>query len=131
MAKIIHTMIRIVEEARSVEFYAKTFGLSVCDRLEFDGFTLLYLRNAETEHELELTVNHGRQDPYDLGTGYGHLAFSVESLESEHGRFERNGWDPTPVKSLRQNGECVAKFFFVKDPDGYNIEVLERGGRFK
>ena len=61
------------------------------DRFDFDGFTLVYLRNGSAEFELELTVNHDRTEPYAHGEGYGHLAVVVEDVEAEHGRFERLG----------------------------------------
>jgi lactoylglutathione lyase len=57
LAKMIHSMIRVMEEARSVDFYRKAFGLDIAERLDFDTFTLIYLSNAESEFELELTVN--------------------------------------------------------------------------
>ncbi|PTX55481.1 lactoylglutathione lyase [Litoreibacter ponti] len=131
MAKTIHSMIRVLDEARSVEFYNKAFGLTVADRLDFPEFTLVYLSNAEQEFELELTVNKDRTEPYDLGDGYGHLAVSVGDLEVEHARFEAEGLAPRKLVEFAPDGELVARFFFVADPDGYQIEVLERGGRFK
>jgi lactoylglutathione lyase len=130
VAKAIHTMIRVLEEARSVRFYAVAFGLEVADRFAFDGFTLLYLRNNEADFEVELTVNHGRAEPYNLGDGYGHLAVAVDDLDAEHARFEREGLSPRPIKELETSG-LRARFFFVQDPDGYMIEVLQRGGRFR
>src|ERR1700722_19496125 len=84
MAKAIHMMIRVLDEARSVAFYEKALGLQTADRYEFDSFTLVYLSNAETPFELELTINHTRKEPYDLGTGYGHVAFTVDDLGGEH-----------------------------------------------
>jgi catechol 2,3-dioxygenase-like lactoylglutathione lyase family enzyme len=60
-------MIRVLDEARSVDFYRRALGLEVIDRLAFDGFTLLYLRAPEGPFELELTVNHDRTAPYALG----------------------------------------------------------------
>lgn len=131
MAKAIHTMIRVLEEERSLRFYATAFGLEVADRFAFDGFTLLYLRNREADFEVELTVNHGRKEPYDLGDGYGHLAFAVDDLEAEHARFEREGLSPRPLKELAHPSGLKARFFFVQDPDGYMIEVLQRGGRYR
>ncbi len=131
MAKSIHSMIRVLDEARSVAFYEKAFGLAVADRLDFPDFTLVYLSNAETEFELELTVNKDRSAPYDLGDGYGHLAVSVDDLDAEHARFEAEGLAPRKLVEFAPGGERVARFFFVADPDGYQIEVLERGGRFK
>jgi lactoylglutathione lyase len=131
MAKTIHSMIRVLDEARSVEFYNKAFGLHVAGRLDFPTFTLVYLSNPESEFELELTVNKGRTEPYALGDGYGHLAVSVDNLDAEHARFEAQGLAPRKLVDFAPAGERVARFFFVADPDGYQIEVLERGGRFK
>ncbi|WP_299964029.1 VOC family protein [uncultured Roseobacter sp.] len=131
MAKQIHSMIRVLDEARSVQFYDRAFGLKVADRLDFDDFTLVYLSNAETEFELELTINKSQTKPYDLGDGYGHLAVSVADLEAEHARFEAEGLAPRKLVEFAPGGERIARFFFVADPDGYQIEVLERGGRFK
>ena len=131
MAKAIHSMIRVLDEARSVAFYQKAFGLSATDRLDFESFTLVYLSNPETEFELELTINKGTTEPYVLGNGYGHLAVSVEDLAAEHARFEADQLNPRKLVEFAPDGEVVARFFFVTDPDGYEIEVLERGGRFK
>ncbi|MBB3021722.1 lactoylglutathione lyase [Microvirga lupini] len=131
MAKAVHSMIRVLDEQRSLSFYEKAFGLTVVERLAFEGFTLIYLSNPESEFELELTVNRDRTDPYVLGDGYGHLALSVDDLEAEHARFESLGLNPTPLKELKLDGRPPAQFFFVQDPDGYKIEVLQRGGRYK
>lgn len=132
MAKAIHSMIRVLEEARSVDFYRRAFGLQIADRLDFDAFTLVYLSNAETGFELELTINKGRTEPYALGDGYGHLAVSVADLDAEHARFESEGLAPRKLVTFAPDGGTpVARFFFVADPDGYQIEVLERGGRFQ
>ena len=131
VAKAIHSMIRVLDEQRSLAFYEKAFGLTVAERLAFEGFTLLYLSNPESEFELELTVNHGRTEPYGLGDGYGHLALSVDDLEAEHARFEALGLSPTSLKELKLDDRAPARFFFVQDPDGYKIEVLQRGGRYK
>lgn len=130
-AKAIHTMIRVVDEARSIDFYRRAFGLEVADRFPFDGFTLVYLRNERADFELELTVNHDRTRPYELGDGYGHLAFAVEDLEAEHKRFESEGLKPLAVKEFFREGALLAKFFFVVDPDSYKIEVLQKHGRYR
>jgi len=130
MAKAIHTMVRVLDEAKSVEFYKSAFGLGIEDRFEFDGFTLVYLKNPENDFEVELTVNHSQTEPYSHGDGYGHLAVSVDDVDSEHGRFEQLGLGPTAVKEFHRDGALMAKFFFVQDPDGYKIEVLERHGRY-
>lgn len=131
MAKAVHSMIRVLDEARSLAFYDKAFGLKPVDRLDFVDFTLLYLSNPETPFELELTVNKGRTEPYALGDGYGHIAFVVNDLNAEHARFEAAGLNPGKLVDFKPGGEVVARFFFVSDPDGYKIEVLQRHGRFR
>ncbi|MGX0976615.1 lactoylglutathione lyase [Roseovarius sp. MBR-51] len=131
MAKAIHSMIRVLDEARSVDFYYRAFGLRVADRLDFEKFTLVYMSNDESPFEVELTINKGRTEPYDRGDGYGHLAVLVEDLAAEHSRFEAEGLSPRKIVEFAPDGKLVGKFFFVLDPDGYEIEVLERGGRFK
>ncbi|MBW9086274.1 VOC family protein [Rhizobium wenxiniae] len=131
MAKLVHSMIRVLEEARSVDFYDKAFSLTVASRVPFDGFTLIYLSNPETGFELELTVNSGRTEPYDLGNGYGHLAVTVEDIEAEYKRFTDLGLTVGKLVEMPHEGKPFAKFFFVTDPDGYKTEVIQRGGRFQ
>lgn len=131
MAKAIHSMIRVLEEARSLAFYENAFGLTVAERREFDDFILIYLSNTESGFELELTVNKGQTEPYAHGDGYGHLAVSVTDVDAEHARFTAEGLAPRKLVEFKIDDARFAKFFFVADPDGYQIEVLERGGRFQ
>lgn len=131
MAKAIHAMIRVLDEARSVAFYRAAFGLDVADRFDFDSFTLIYLRNPEADFEIELTVNKGRTEPYDLGDGYGHVAFAVADLDAEHARFAAAGLAPRKIVEFNRDGALMARFFFVADPDGYQIEVLQTHGRYR
>jgi lactoylglutathione lyase len=130
MAKAIHTMIRVLDEARSLDFYKRAFGLEIADRLDFPDFTLVYLSNSETPYEVELTINKGRAEPYNLGDGYGHVAFVVDNLDAEHKRFEAEGLKPRKIVEFNKDQKLIARFFFVEDPDGYKIEVLQRGGRY-
>lgn len=130
MAKAIHSMIRVLDEARSVAFYDSAFGLKVAERLDFETFTLVYLSNADSSFELELTVNKGRAEPYNLGDGYGHLAFSVADVNAEHARMTAAGLSPRKLVDFAPAGSVIARFFFIADPDGYQIEVLQRGGRY-
>lgn len=131
MAKAIHMMIRVLDERNSVDFYNKAFGLDVADRLDFDSFTLIYLRNAEADFEVELTINKGQQEAYDLGNGYGHIAFCVDDLDAEHARFTELGLNPRKIVEFERDGGLLARFFFVADPDGYQIEMLQRHGRYR
>lgn len=131
MAKMIHSMIRVLDEVHSLEFYDRAFGLKIADRIAFETFTLIYLSNPETGFELELTVNQGRVEPYALGDGYGHLAVSVTELRDEHARMTDLGLNPGKIVELNRDGKLFALFFFVSDPDGYKIEVVQRHGRFQ
>lgn len=130
MAKFIHTMIRVLDLQRSVEFYETAFDFKESYRLDFSSFTLVYLRNQETDAEIELTVNKDRSEPYDLGDGYGHVAFVVDDLDSTHARFLAAGLTPKDIVDFAPDGERVARFFFIADPDGYQIEVLQKHGHF-
>jgi lactoylglutathione lyase len=130
MAKAIHAMIRVLDEARSLAFYDTAFGLKIADRLDFDSFTLVYLSNPESTFELELTINKGRTEPYTLGDGYGHLAVSVPDVAAEHARLTAAGLAPRKLVDFAPAGTVIARFFFIADPDGYQIEVLQRGGRY-
>jgi lactoylglutathione lyase len=131
MAKAIHMMVRVLEEERSVAFYDQAFGLKTTDRFDFTDFTLVYLRSPENDFEIELTVNKGRSGPYQHGDGYGHVAFAVDDLDAEHRRFKDLGLQPADIKEFHRGGALMARFFFVQDPDGYKIEVLQRHGRYR
>jgi lactoylglutathione lyase len=130
MAKPVHSMIRVFDEAKSVDFYRRAFGLEIADRLNFDDFALIYMRNPSSPFEVELTVNFDRKGPYTHGDGYGHIAVVVDNLAAEHARFEREELSPGPMRDFKHNGKTLARFFFVTDPDGYKIEVIEKGGRY-
>lgn len=131
MATPIHTMIRVLQEDRSVAFYRRAFGMEVADRYAFEGFTLVYLRAPGSSFEVELTINHDRTEPYLLGEGYGHIAVVVDDIAAEHARFVLEGLQPNPVKEFHRDGGLMARYFFVTDPDGYRIEVLQRHGRYQ
>ncbi len=131
MAKTIHTMIRVLDEKKSCDFYTSAFDLSVADRYDFETFTLVYLSNTDSNFEVELTINKDQTTPYDLGNGYGHLAVSVDDLDAEHARIASLGLKPRDIVEFHREGSLMARFFFIQDPDGYQIEVLQRHGRFK
>ena len=124
-------MIRVLDEARSVAFYKTAFNLDIADRLDFESFTLVYLRNDEADFEVELTVNKDQTEAYDLGNGYGHIAFCVDDIDAEHARFTDAGLNPRKLVDFAPGGDVIARFFFVQDPDGYEIEVLQRHGRYQ
>ena len=131
MSKIIHTMIRVLDLDRSMRFYRDLIGLTESHRLDFPDFALVYLRNADNDFEIELTLNKGRDEAYTHGTGYGHIAVVVADAGKERERVAALGYQPGDVKEFKRGEELLARFFFIQDPDGYKIEVLERHGHYR
>lgn len=132
MAKLIHTMIRVHDLPRSLQFYQSAFNFHISHRLDFPEFTLVYLRNDEADAEIELTWNKGRAEPYSHGDGYGHVAVCVDDAKSERQRLLDLGLTPNDLREFHhENGELLARYFFIQDPDGYKIEVLERHGHYQ
>ena len=101
MAKMIHSMVRVSNEERSVKFYSSAFSLNVVDRLDFDDFVLVYMSNSETDFELELTINKSQTEPYNLGDGYGHIAFSVSDVSVVHADLKKAGLLPRDLLILK------------------------------
>lgn len=131
MAKAIHSMIRVFDLDRSLQFYKTALDLDIADRFDFDGFSLVYLRNEENDFELELTHNHSQEEPYTHGTGYGHLAVCVDNVQETREKLISEGMEPAEVKEFFREGSLLARFFFVTDPDGYKIEFLEKLNRYR
>lgn len=130
-AKLIHSMIRVMDEEKSTNFYKQAFGLDVFERFDFKDFVLIYLKNNQSNFELELTVNKSQTEPYDLGNGYGHIAVVVDDVEAEHQRLTKLNLNPQNLVEFNSHPTLKAKFFFVTDPDGYKIEILQKMGRFQ
>lgn len=131
MAKAIHSMIRVFDLDRSLSFYQQALDLNIAERLDFDDFTLVYLRNDENDFELELTHNHNQTEPYSHGSGYGHLAVCVDNATASQEKLTKLGYQPAEVKEFHRDNQLLARFFFVTDPDGYKIEFLEKHGRYQ
>jgi len=132
MAKLIHTMIRVRDLEKSLAFYQAAFDLAPSYRLDFESFSLVYLRNSESDTEIELTCNKGKEEPYTHGDGYGHVAFVVDNAVQERERFVKLGLNPNDLKEFfAKDGSLIARYFFVQDPDNYKIEVLERHGHYQ
>ena len=128
--KILHTMLRVGDLQRSIDFYTRVIGMNLLrttDRPE-QKYSLAYLAfgrgNADGNAELELTYNHG-VDRYDRGSAYGHMAFGVENIMAACERIRQAGGtisrEPGPVKG---GSTMIA---FVEDPDRYKIELIETG----
>ncbi|OCQ20948.1 lactoylglutathione lyase [Pseudoalteromonas luteoviolacea] len=130
MAKMLHSMIRVSNLDSSLQFYHDLFDLEVKRQIEFEQFSLTYLGNHACDFELELTYNYAQQAPYELGNGYGHLALGVDDLAMVWEKASKLGYAPMDIKALYNQAQLVAKFFFIRDPDGYHIEVIERNATF-
>ena len=132
MSKIIHSMIRVRDLNLSLKFYADCFGLHPSHRLDFPSFSLVYLRNAENDAEIELTWNQGRTEPYTHGDGYGHIGMCVPDAVADRERLLKLGYNPLDIKEFKaDDGALIARYFFIQDPDGYKVEVLERHGHYQ
>ena len=132
MAKAIHAMIRVLDLERSIDFYQRALGLGVADHFDFDDFALVYLRNDENDFEIELTLNKNRSEPYRTWRRLRpHRGLRSPTARASVSVFNRLGFEPNDVKEFHRDGELMARFFFVQDPDGYKIEVLERHGRYQ
>ena len=132
MSKIIHSMIRVLNLDHSLKFYADCFGLQPAHRLDFPSFSLVYLRNAENDAEIELTWNKDRTEPYSHGDGYGHIAVCVPDAAADRARLIGLGYSPLDIKEFKaDDGSLIARYFFIQDPDGYKVEVLERHGQYQ
>ncbi len=124
---LIHTCYRITNIDRSVAFY-EALGFKEAGRLPIREEAInvfMGLPEDGPEPRLELTYNIGQDEPYDLGTGYGHIAITASDLDAALARLAGLGIEPErPPYSVREGG---SRLCFVRDPDGYRIELIERG----
>jgi lactoylglutathione lyase len=120
---LIHTCYRITNIDRSVAFYEK-LGFEETRRMPIrDEATHVFMGMPGDGERLELTYNHGKDDPYDHGTGYGHIAIAVGDLDGTLERLAGGGIEPEkPPYTVREGG---SRLCFVRDPDGYRIELIE------
>ena len=117
--KLAHTMIRVRDLDRSIDFYSNFLGLREARRKDLGDAILVFLADEEEHHFVELTFNKDGRD-YDLGNQFGHLAFFAEDLDAVIERVDAEGWD---YRGSRP--ETGSKYIFIKDPDGYDIEILQ------
>ncbi|MCG2586336.1 lactoylglutathione lyase [Massilia sp. TS11] len=125
--RILHTMLRVGDLQRSIDFYTKVLGMKLLRQSENPEYkyTLAFLGyGSNPEHaELELTYNWG-VDKYELGTAYGHIAISTEDIVGACAAVKANGGQVTREPGPVKGGSTVIAF--VVDPDGYKIELIER-----
>ncbi len=123
---LIHTCYRILDIDRSVDFY-RALGFEEKGRIPIRDEAInvfMGLPDDGDEPRLELTCNNGRDEPYDVGTGYGHIAITTPDLDTTLERLGEQGIEPErPPYTVRDGG---SRLCFVRDPDGYRIELIER-----
>jgi lactoylglutathione lyase len=123
---LIHTCYRILEIDRSVAFY-EALGFREIARLPIRDEAINVFMNMPDDGDsprLELTYNVGREEPYEIGTGYGHIAITADDLDGTLARLAEPGIEPEkPPYTVREGG---SRLCFVRDPDGYHVEIIER-----
>jgi lactoylglutathione lyase len=124
--RFVHTCVRVRDPKASTRFYG-LLGFESRGRLNFDTAYNLYMGLPGDGDTLELTVNHDREQPYDLGDGYNHMALVVDDLDALLAALEREGVKPEKPPYSPGGREDVGRICFVQDPDGYRIELIDRG----
>jgi lactoylglutathione lyase len=126
--RVLHTMIRVGDLDRSIKFYTDVLGMKLLRRKDYpDGkFTLAFVGyGPETEHAVvELTYNWGT-DKYDLGNAFGHIALEVDDAYKACEDIKQRGGKVTREAGPMKHGSTVIAF--VEDPNGYKIELIQRG----
>ncbi len=122
--KLAHTILRVSKPEECIEFYKKAFGFELREKKEMETFTLYFLRHSGQTAEIELTYNHGEDEKYEKGDGFGHIAIHTDEDQSLQEAYkkavEAGGEDYRPPE------ECPGNYGFVKDPEGYEVEILAR-----
>ena len=128
-SRLLHTMIRVRDLDRSLDFYTRLLGMKLLRKKDYPTgeFTLAFVGYDEEDSAtvIELTHNWPRKEPYGLGEGFGHLAVSVADIYGACERLAADGVKiPRPPGPMKHGGSVIA---FIEDPDGYKIELVERG----
>lgn len=126
--RLLHTMIRVKDLDASIDFYTRHLGMTVLRRSDYpEGkFTNVFVGYGDETSEtvLELTHNWDQSEPYEMGTGFGHLAVAVPNIYTTCETLQAEGV-PIPRKpGPMKHGTTVIAF--IEDPDGYKIELIER-----
>ena len=126
--KYLHTMIRVMDLEKSIEFYTKFFNMKLIRKKDFPGgkFSLAFLGYGnETDNTvLELTYNWDQTEVYDKGNAWGHIALGVEDIYTLCDDLEKDGVLITRKPGPMKHGTTLIAF--IRDPDGYSIELIER-----
>lgn len=123
--KLLHTMIRVKDIEKSLDFYTKLLDFEITDKRRLEDCWLYFLTDKESGQQIELTYNDETpENGYELGSGFGHFAFGVDSMEEFTKKLNALGYSYLYEPfDLTGKGSMIA---FVKDPDGYEIELIEK-----
>lgn len=126
--QLLHTMIRVRDLEKSLDFYTRLLGMTLLRRQDYPSgkFTLAFVGyGGESDHTvIELTHNWGREEPYEIGTGFGHLALGVPDIHTTCRDLAAAGVKiPRPPGPMAHGSTVIA---FAEDPDGYKIELIEK-----
>jgi len=126
--RLLHTMIRVKDLDKSLDFYTRLLGMKELRKQDYPGgeFTLAFVGYGEEKDHtvIELTHNWGQEEPYSLGNGFGHLAIGVPDIYGTCAQLEKEGVKiPRPPGPMKHGSTVIA---FIEDPDGYKIELIER-----
>lgn len=122
--KYLHTMIRVKDIDASLKFYTELFDMELDSKRRLEDCWLYFLSDKEKTCQIELTYNDETpENGYEIGTGFGHFAFEVKSLDEFSKKLANLGYEYLyPPFDLNGKGSMIA---FIKDPDGYEIELIE------
>ena len=127
-ARMLHTMIRVRDLEKSLDFYTRLLGMKLLRKNDYPSgeFTLAFVGYGDeaSNSVIELTHNWGQKEPYELGTGFGHIALGVPDIHAVCDGLAKAGVNiPRPPGPMKHGSTVIA---FVEDPDGYKIELIEK-----
>ena len=125
---LVHTCLRVRDPEASVAFY-RVLGFEERGRLNFETAYNVYLGLPGDGDKLELTVNAGRDEAYELGEGFNHIAVTVDDIDATLAAFAELGVEPEKPPYHPGGRDDLPRIAFVADPDGYRVELID-GGRF-
>jgi lactoylglutathione lyase len=123
--KLVHTCVRVRDIDASLRFY-ETLGFERRGKLQFQTAYNVYMGLPGDGDTLELTVNDGREEPYDLGDGYNHIAIPVDDIHATVAELAEQGIEPEKPPYHPGDRTELGPICFVEDPDGYRIELIHR-----
>ncbi len=121
-----HTMIRVEDRERAVEWYREKLDWTVHREVEMDSFDLIFMGPEDADDDdalIELTYNHPDPEPreYEMGDAWGHFAIAVDDVYEAYEELMDRG-----VEDYRDPDSCGGSYAFVRDPDGHEIELVKR-----